>query len=63
MTSSLEAQELIHLETTVTNLFNYQEQLILNNTTTTQHTTQEIEIDIEIIKSQIQIIKNKIAER
>jgi hypothetical protein len=58
ITSSIEAQELIQLETTSANLYNYKEQLILNNKAT-EHTTQEIDIDIEIIKSQIQIIKNK----
>ena len=30
VTSSVEKQELIQLETTLTNLFNYKEQLVLN---------------------------------
>ena len=56
-------QELIQLETTLTNLFNYKEQLVLNPNMITTHTTDEIDLDIEVIKGQIQIIKTKKAER
>jgi hypothetical protein len=46
ITSAPEAQELNELETTLTNLYNYKEQIILNNTTSTQYTTREIDINI-----------------
>ena len=59
VTSSVEKQELIQLETTLTNLFNYKEQLVLNPNMITTHTTEEMDVDIEVIKSQIQIIKTK----
>ena len=62
-TSSIEKQELTRLETTLSNLFNYKEQLVLNPNITTTHTPEEIDIDIEVIKAQIQIIKTKKAER
>ncbi len=42
ITSSQKAQELIQLETTLTNLYNYKKQLILNKPTTTQHTKHKI---------------------
>ena len=63
VTSSVEKQELIQLETTLTNLFNYKEQLVLNPNMITTHTTEEMDVDIEVIKAQIQIIKTKKAER
>ena len=54
--SSVEKQELIQLEITLTNLFDYKEQLVLNPTTITEHTTDEIDTDIEVIKAQIHAI-------
>ena len=54
---------MIQLETTFTNLFNYKEQLVLNPNMITTNTTDEMEVDIEVIKAQIQIIKTKKAER
>ena len=59
VTSSVEKQELIQLETTLTNLLNYKEQLVLNPNMITTHTTEEMDVDIEVIKAQIQIIKTK----
>ena len=53
----------IQLETTLTNLFNYKEQLILNPNIITTNTTEEMDVDKEVIKAQIQIIKTKKAER
>ena len=47
VTSSVEKQELIQLETTLTNLFNYKEQLVLNPNMITTHTTEEMDVDIK----------------
>ena len=63
ITSSMEAQELIQLETQITNLYNLKEQMVLNTAAPNDFTTQEVEADIEIIKAQIGIIKNKQTER
>ena len=51
------------METTLTNLFKYKEHLVLNPTTIPDHTTNEIYIDIEVVKAQIPISKTKKAER
>ena len=47
--SSVEKQELIQLETTLTNLFSYKEQIILKPNMITTHTTDEMDVDIEVI--------------
>ena len=45
ITSSMEKQELVQLETIITNLYNYKEHIVLNPNMPTEH--------IDVIKAQI----------
>ncbi len=70
ITSSMEKQELLLLETTLGNLYQWKEEIVMAPPSQTPnglmiyiHSTAEIDIDIELTKAKIKMIKDKIAER
>ena len=65
----LEKQELSLLETTLGNLYRWKEEIVMappgraaNGLMIYIHSTVEINIDIELTKAKIKLIKDKIAE-
>ena len=70
VTSSMEKQELLLLETTLGNLYQWKEEIVMAPPSQTPnglmiyiHSTAEIDIDTELTKAKIKLIKDKIAER